>query len=299
MPSTSGRAKRPKPGPTAAAPVRATRSGVRSPDPGHFAGWLAAAHDFADLSGPTILPHFRRRITVTNKDGLGGFDPVTAADRAAERTIAKALAARFPDHGIVGEEYGNRRVDARYRWVVDPIDGTKAFILGLPTWGTLIGLLDGDVPVLGLMDQPYTRERFWSTAKGARMRLADGRERSIKTRDCTRLGEAMLSTTSPDLFAQGVEMDTFARMRSVVRMTRYGSDCYAYCLLAAGLIDLVVEAGLKPVDIVPLAPIVEKAGGVVTTWTGGSITDGGRVVASANPKLHDAALTHIARGGAG
>jgi len=255
-----------------------------------FDDCLAAAHAFADASGPAILPHFRRPIPVDNKDGAGGFDPVTVADRGAERAIAKALKARFPDHGMAGEEYGLKGAGARYRWVIDPIDGTKAFILGLPTWGTLIGLMDGRDPVLGVMDQPYTRERFWSARNASWMRMSDGRTRRIKTRDCTRLADAMLSTTTPDLFAPGEEATRFAKVKAAVRMTRYGSDCYAYCLIAAGLIDVVVEAGLKQVDIVALIPIIERAGGCVTSWTGGSAVDGGRVVASANPKLHTAAL---------
>ncbi len=259
-----------------------------------FDDCLAAAHAFADASGPAILPHFRRSIAVDNKDGAGGFDPVTAADRGAERAIAKALKARFPDHGMAGEEYGLKGEDARYRWVIDPIDGTKAFILGLPTWGTLIGLMDGRDPVLGIMDQPYTRERFWSARNASWMRMSDGRTRRIKTRDCTRLADAMLSTTTPDLFEPGEEATRFAKVKAAVRMTRYGSDCYAYCLIAAGLIDVVVEAGLKQVDIVALIPIIERAGGCVTSWTGGPAVDGGRVVASANPKLHAAALKLLA-----
>jgi myo-inositol-1(or 4)-monophosphatase len=275
-----------------ASPARAART--KRNGQVDFDTWLAAAHTFADASGKAILPHFRRRIAVDNKDGAGGFDPVTAADRAAERAIAKALKARFPNHGIAGEEYGTKRGDAQHCWVVDPIDGTKAFILGLPTWGTLIGLLDNGAPVLGVMDQPYTRERFWSTRTAAMMRSADGKERRLKTRDCTRLADAMLSTTSPDMFSAGFEADRFQAMRKATRMTRYGSDCYAYCLIAAGFVDIVVEAGLKPVDIVALIPIIEKAGGCVTSWDGGSPVNGGRVVASANTKLHAAALKVLA-----
>lgn len=276
-------------------PAQISRKPKLAPRQGGFDSWLEAAHAFAEASGQAILPHFRRRIAVDNKDGAGGFDPVTAADRAAERAISKALKQRFPEHGIAGEEYGTERGDARYRWVVDPIDGTKAFILGLPTWGTLIGLMDGDMPILGLMDQPYTRERFWSGKTAAWLRGADGKARRLKTRACTRLADAMLSTTSPDMFGSGFEAERFQAMRGATRMTRYGSDCYAYCLIAAGFIDIVVEAGLKPVDIVALIPIIEKAGGCVTDWSGGSPVNGGQVVASANPKLHAAALKVLAR----
>jgi histidinol phosphatase-like enzyme (inositol monophosphatase family) len=263
--------------------------------PRDLASWLAAAHDFADAAGEAIRPYFRRRMTVDNKDGGGGFDPVTAADRAAERAVARELKRRFPAHGIAGEEYGAEREGARMRWVVDPIDGTKAFILGLPTWGTLIGLLDGDAPIVGLMDQPFTQERFWAGGKGAWHRVGAGKPKRLRTRECARLADAMMATTSPDLFKAGAESDRFLAMRRATRMTRYGTDCYAYCLVAAGHIDLVVEAGLKPVDIVALIPIIEQAGGCVTNWTGGSAIDGGQVVASGTPKLHESALRLLAR----
>lgn len=263
--------------------------------PRDVATWLAAAHDFADAAGQAIRPYFRRRLTVDNKDGGGGFDPVTAADRAAERAIARELKRRFPTHGIAGEEYGAERAGARLRWIVDPIDGTKAFILGLPTWGTLIGLLDGETPIVGLMDQPFTQERFWAGQKGAWHRVGDGKPKRLRTRACGKLADAMMATTSPDLFKAGLESERFQAMRRATRMTRYGTDCYAYCLVAAGHLDLVVEAGLKPVDIVALIPIIEQAGGCVTSWTGGSAIEGGQVVASGDPKLHEAALKLLAR----
>jgi myo-inositol-1(or 4)-monophosphatase len=247
------------------------------------------AHALADSSGEVIRPHFRSKLSVANKATGGAFDPVTAADEAAERVIAAAVAARWPEHGFIGEEHGERRADARYRWVVDPIDGTRAFIMGWPMWGTLIGLLDAGAPVLGLMDQPFTRERFWSDAEAAYVRSPDGEQR-ISTRPCAGLAHAVLSTTHPDLFDAGEEADGFARLKAQVRMTRYGGDCYAYCLLAAGFVDLIVEAGLKPYDIVALIPIIERAGGRVTTWDGKPATAGGRIVAAGDPKLHEAAM---------
>jgi myo-inositol-1(or 4)-monophosphatase len=252
------------------------------------------AHTLADTSGAAIRPYFRVRLEVANKGSEGSFDPVTAADEAAERTIAAAVAQRWPDHGFIGEEHGSTLPDARLRWVVDPIDGTRAFIMGWPMWGTLIGLLDGDVPVLGLMDQPFTRERFWSVEDAAYMRTAEGEQR-IKTRPCSRLQDAILSTTHPDLFEAGVEADAFAGVRRQVRMTRYGGDCYGYCLLAAGFVDLIVEAGLKPYDVVALIPIIEKAGGRITTWDGKPATAGGRVVAAGDPRLHEEALAALSR----
>lgn len=251
---------------------------------------LAFAHELADLSGKVILPFFRRAIGVDDKSDGAGFDPVTAADRAAERAIAKALAARYPEHGLEGEEYGLKHGSARYRWIIDPIDGTRAFILGLPVWGTLIGLTHGDQPVLGIMDQPFTGERFWSGPKSAMMRGPSGRERRIRTRACPELADAMLTTTHPDMFKPGAEAAGFAAVKSRARATRYGGDCYAYCLLAAGLIDVIVEAGLKAHDIAALVPIIERAGGRVTTWEGKPACRGGRIVACGDPRLHERVL---------
>jgi myo-inositol-1(or 4)-monophosphatase len=253
------------------------------------------AHSLADASGEVIRPYFRVPIDVSNKEGDRGFDPVTAADQAAERTIASAVAERWPDHGFVGEEYGARLPDARLRWVVDPIDGTRAFIMGWPMWGTLIGLLDGGKPILGLMDQPFTRERFWSGEDGAYMRTPETPDPvRIKTRECASLADAVLSTTHPDLFGANGETEAFGRLKSKVRMTRYGGDCYGYCLLAAGYGDLIVESGLKTYDIVALIPIIEKAGGRITTWEGKPATEGGRIVAAGDPRLHEEALKVLA-----
>ena len=260
-----------------------------------FSTLLAFAHDMADQSARVILPHFRKRIAVENKAAAGAsFDPVTAADKAAERLIAKALKSYWPDHSIVGEEYGRRDGASSYRWVIDPIDGTKAFILGLPIWGTLIGLIDGETPMLGMMNQPFTGERFWSGEKASYMRTAAHEAKRIRTRACPDLASAMLSTTHPDLLAAGEETERFFALKDRARMTRYGGDCYAYCLLAAGFIDLVVESGLKPHDIVALIPIIERAGGIITTWDGKPATDGGRILACGDPKLHDKAMRVLA-----
>ena len=255
---------------------------------------LETAHHLADRAGECSLPQFRKVRAVENKDRGSGFDPVTAADKAAERAMREVLRMKYPDHGILGEEYAAREGTSRYRWVLDPIDGTRAFITGFPLWGTLIGLLDGDQPILGMMDQPYTRERFWAAGAKAQMRLPDGRLRGLKTRACARLSEAVMVSTAPDLFKTPTEKSAFARVRETVRMTRYGGDCYAYCMLAAGHIDLVVEAGLKAVDIVALIPIIERAGGRVTTWAGGSAIHGGQIVAAGDPRMHEAALRLLA-----
>ena len=256
---------------------------------------LDFAHELADTSGEILRPYFRKRINVENKAGKGAYDPVSAADRAAERALAGAIAKRWPDHGIVGEEYGSHNEDAALRWIVDPIDGTRAFIMGSPLWGTLIGFMDGEEPLLGMMDQPFTRERFWAGPKASYLAIGDGKARRIATRACASLDEAVLSTTHPDLFQPGKEIAAFMRLKAKARMTRYGGDCYSYCLLAAGFIDVVVEAGLKPYDIVALIPIVERAGGRVTTWKGEPATNGGRIVASGDARLHEEVLAALAR----
>jgi myo-inositol-1(or 4)-monophosphatase len=260
-----------------------------------FATLLNFAHQLADISGTIIRPYFRKPLAVANKGKTGSFDPVTKADRAAERAIKRAIKERWPEHGLIGEELGSDGESCRFRWVVDPIDGTRAFIMGSPLWGTLIGLLHEEEPVLGLMDQPFTGERFWSGATGAHMRTGSGKARRIKTRPCASLSEATLTATHPELFARGREAQAFARVAERVRMTRYGGDCYGYCLLAAGFVDLVVEAGLKAHDVVALIPIIERAGGRITTWGGGPATAGGAIIAAGDARLHEEALAVLAK----
>lgn len=262
---------------------------LRPADP----AFVSCAHDLADKAAVVTLPRFRTAIDVDNKDGDGGFDPVTAADRAAEVAIATHLTTAMPDHGLEGEEFGITKPDARHRWVIDPIDGTRAFITGSPMWGTLIGLLDGDRPIVGLMDQPFTGERFWSDGERSFARRDGGAARLMRTRACESLASAVLMTTDPQLFRIGDERTAFERLRSKVRLTRYGGDCYAYALLASGFVDVIVECGLKPYDIVALIPIIESAGGRVTEWNGGSAASGGRIVASGDPRLHDQILAEL------
>jgi myo-inositol-1(or 4)-monophosphatase len=249
--------------------------------------------DLATESGHAILPFFRAAFGMDDKArGGAAFDPVTEADRAAEVALRGMIRQTFPTHGIVGEEFGSDRPEADCVWVLDPIDGTRAFIAGLPSWGTLIGLTRHGAPVRGLMHQPYLAERFSGDGATARFRGPRG-ERDLHTRRAERLADALLATTDPRLFADGEERERFSRIEAEVRMSRYGTDCYAYCMLAAGQIDLVVEAGLKPYDIVALIPIIEGAGGVVTTWDGGPASAGGRVVAAGDRRLHEAALTYL------
>ncbi len=246
----------------------------------------------ATASGDTILPFFRTALTIENKK-VGGFDPVTAADRAAEQTMRALIRKQFPDHGILGEEYGAEHTDAEYVWVLDPIDGTKSFISGMVAWGTLIGLMRNSEPVFGLMHQPFTRERFSGDGGATHYRGPAG-NRELRVRECTSLADAVLYTTSP-LLMSTADRAIFHKVESKVRLSRYGGDCYAYCMLAAGQIDLIIETEIKPHDIVPLIPIIVGAGGIVTTWENGPAQNAGRVVVAGDKRVHQAALEILAR----
>ncbi|MCU4178149.1 histidinol-phosphatase [Bosea sp. BH3] len=248
--------------------------------------------ELASQSGQAILPFFRAHHATEDKSQGGVFDPVTEADRAGETVMRHLIKRQFPAHGVLGEEFGNENIEAEYVWVLDPIDGTRAFISGIPVWGTLIGLTRKGVPVYGMMHQPFSGERYSGDGRQARYE-GPGGPRRLRTRPVTSLASATLMTTSPALFA-GEEADAFGRVESQVRLSRYGCDCYAYCMLAAGHVDLVIESGLKPYDIVALIPIIEGAGGVVTSWDGGSAAGGGRVVAAGSKALHEAALSLLA-----
>jgi len=233
------------------------------------------------------LPRFRQPGLVTNKVS-GGFDPVTEADREAERSIRAIINAEFPDHGILGEEFGAENADARHVWVVDPIDGTRSFISGIPLWGTLVGLTEAGDAVAGMMAQPFIGELFYATGQGSFYEGPHGATR-LATRPTGSLSEATLCTTTPLLFQDGYKT-AFDRLEKQVRLSRYGTDCYAYCMLAAGNIDLVVEIGLQPYDIVALIPIIEQAGGKITNWDGGPAEGGGGIVAAATDHLHASAM---------
>jgi histidinol phosphatase-like enzyme (inositol monophosphatase family) len=247
-------------------------------------------HDLATRSGEVTLPFFRSSLAASNKAGAGGFDPVTEADKAAEVVIRRMIAETFPRHGVIGEEFGSSNADAEFVWVIDPIDGTRAFISGLPVWGTLIGLLRNGAPAFGMMHQPYTRERFWGDGRMARFRGPDGAERALRTRACAGISEATVMTTSPRIF-NAKDRKAYDRVESAARLARYGCDCYAYCMLAAGHVDLVIETGLNAYDIVALIPVIEGAGGIVTAWDGGPAAAGGRIVASGDRRVHEAALS--------
>lgn len=251
-----------------------------------FAGFV---DELATASGQAILPFFRTAFGAEDKAGPGkAFDPVTEADRAGEAAMRGLIRRSFPTHGIVGEEFGSQNADAEYVWVLDPIDGTRAFIAGLPVWGTLIGLTRDGVPAYGMMHQPFTGERFTSDG-GASTYRGPGGDRRLRTRRRDVLAEATLCTTTPKSFEAG-QRERYERVEGQVRLARYGTDCYAYCMLAAGHVDLVIEAGLQPYDIVALIPIIEGAGGVVTSWEGGSAAGGGTILAAGDARLHAAAL---------
>jgi myo-inositol-1(or 4)-monophosphatase len=248
----------------------------------------AFLNELASVSGETILPFFRTALSVSDKGRAGAFDPVTAADHAAETAMRALIHRTFPNHGIIGEEFGSERADAEYVWVLDPIDGTKSFIAGMPMWGTLIGLLRHGEPVFGMMSQPFTRERFNGDGAAARYRGPAG-ERALMVRPCEALADALLITTSPRLM-KPEDRATFGKVEEAVKLSRYGGDCYAYCMLAAGHVDLVIETELKPYDVLPLIPIIRGAGGIVTDWDGGSPNQGGRVVVAGDKRVHAAAL---------
>ncbi len=254
--------------------------------------FAAFVDELAAASGAAIMPFFRTALSIENKNASGSFDPVTAADRAAESVMRAMIRRTFPGHGVIGEEYADERADAEYVWVLDPIDGTKSFITGMPAWGTLIALTRLGEPVFGMMHQPFTRERFSGDGGAARYRGPAG-ERALRTRSCAALEEAVLLTTSPLLMNEDERRD-FHRVESRVRLSRYGGDCYAYCMLAAGHVDLVIECGLKPHDVVPLIPIIAGAGGVITTWDGEPAHKGGRIVAAGDARLHGTALAALA-----
>ncbi len=251
----------------------------------------------ATASGETILPFFRTAIGADDKSKGGVFDPVTEADRGAETVMRRLIKAHFPSHGIIGEEFGEDRPDAEYVWILDPIDGTKSFISGMPVWGTLIALRHNGRPVYGMMHQPFTRERFSGDGARASWRgigpSGKPAERRLHTRACASLQTATVMTTHPALLAPGTR-EAFQRVEARARLSRYGGDCYSYCMLAAGHVDLVIENGLKTYDIAALIPIVEGAGGIVTSWDGGDASNGGAVIAAGDKRVHAAALKLLA-----
>lgn len=253
---------------------------------------LATAFALADAAAAVTLRHFRSPDLASVNKAAEGFDPVTVADRGAEEAMRAVLERDRPDDAIFGEEVGRKEGTSGLTWILDPIDGTRAFLSGLPTWGTLIALDDGTRGRIGIIDQPFLGERYLGVlpAAGPRAELhVPNGPRLIRTRATDSLGDATLFTTDPDLFTSD-ESEAFNAVRERVRLTRYGCDCYAYALLASGHVDLVIEAGLAAYDIAAHVPLITAAGGVVTGWQGEDCRWGGRVLAAANPSIHAAAL---------
>jgi histidinol phosphatase-like enzyme (inositol monophosphatase family) len=258
--------------------------------PDEIARALVFAQQVIPGAGNIALRYFRQPIDVDNKLEHGGFDPVTCADRAVEAFLREELGRRFPDYGIIGEEEESKPGSSDVNWVIDPIDGTKAFISGFPTWGILLGLQQGDRALAGLMYQPATGELFFGSAAGGVLRQK-GKTVELKTRATERLEDAILYCTHESMFVDEANLAAFRRISAKARLQRFGGDCYAYCMLALGQIDLVVEDTLQPYDIVPLIPIIEAAGGVVTDAYGKSPVAGGFVVAAASRQLHEEVMS--------
>jgi len=265
----------------------------RSPGTEEIKEYSSFLNSLADAAAQTTLPMFKKPLEVTNKGRKLDldYDPVTQADRQAEDSIPRLIKNRYPDHNILGEEHGAEQnsssdKDRQYTWVIDPIDGTRAYICGIPTWGTLIALNDGERPFIGMLDQPYLKERYMGSAKGAYLN-----NNIIYSRACTEISKATVSTTDPtQFFATSEDANAFFRVADKAQLVRNGYDCYAYVMVAAGFMDVVIESGLEPYDIQALIPIVEGSGGVITGWDGGTASNGGQVVASATAKLHEQVL---------
>ena len=248
----------------------------------------AVAHALADAARDAILPHFRTASLGTENKLAHGYDPVTVADRAAEQAMRAVLAKMRPDDAILGEEFGKQSGATGLTWVLDPIDGTRGFVAGTPTWGVLIAVGDDAGPQIGIIDQPYIGERFTGTPKGAFFAGPHARH-AIQTRAPRPLAEAIVFTTFPEVGSPS-DRTAFEAVATQAQLVRYGMDCYAYALLAAGQIDLVIEAGLNAYDIQGPIGVIQAAGGIVTDWSGMPAHNGGRAIAAANAEIHVATL---------
>jgi len=271
------------------------RRGVRAVDD----AFTARVRAIAELGAAEALQSFRTGVAVDNKAGPEAFDPVTQADRCAEKVILAAIEAEFPDHGILGEEFGESNAGARWRWVIDPIDGTRGYMCGTPTWTTLLAVEHEGEPVVGVIVQPHIGET-WLGRPGRTDYFGPRSSGLVRTAPVRELSAARLSTTDPRSqpigYFRPFEASAFAALGAKVQVARFGHDAYAYALLASGGLDLVVETGLQRYDIAALIPVVEGAGGRITDWDGGPASGASRVVAAANAVLHDAALDALNRG---
>jgi histidinol phosphatase-like enzyme (inositol monophosphatase family) len=246
-------------------------------------------------SGAVILPLFRADHGLENKAAQGAYDPVTQADKGAEAEIRRLIGQHFPEHGVIGEEYGEDRPDAEFVWVLDPVDGTRAFVAGLPVWTTLIALRFKGRPVLGSIGQPYLGEVFIGQAAGSRL-LTPAGARTLAVRKGLPLTDAVIATTDPEACFNGAELGAWRQVRAASRLARTGCDAYAYAMVAAGTVDLVVEAGLKCWDVEAAVPVIEGAGGLVTDWRGAPIgRHGGQMAIAGDRALLDEALVALRR----
>lgn len=250
---------------------------------------IAFANRLADASGAVIRPYFRQRIEVVHKPGMRAFDPVTEADKGGERAIRAIIQRERPDDGILGEEYGETPGKNGLRWVLDPVDGTRAFITARHEWGSLIALEDNEVPVLGILDQPVLGERFIGV--NGRSLLIEGEKRTpLKVRECEGLKDAILCATDPSQYFSHSQQAGFARVKAQVRMTRYAGDCYLFAALALGFIDIIIEANFNRWDVAALIPLVEGAGGLITSWDGDDCRDGKTILACGDKRVHEEAI---------
>ena len=258
---------------------------------------IALAMRLADAAGEVIRPYFRQRIEVADKGALkkAAFDPVTEADRQAEIAMRSLLARDRPDDAVLGEEQGDTPGTSGWRWVLDPVDGTRAFINGRHEWGSLVALERDGEPVLGVLDQPVLGERFLGVNERAEVHAA-GAVTTLRVRPCASLAEAVFCATHPDAYFSAAEQAQLRPILRAVRMSRWGGDCYIFAMLAMGFCDVIAESTLKRWDVAALIPLVEGAGGVITNWQGGSCREGGQVLASGDARVHEAALRLIAGG---
>ena len=247
------------------------------------------AVSLARASEAEILPYFRRNTTIEVKPNVD-WDPVTEGDRAGERIIRMMIEERFPDHGINGEEYGIKPGKSGFTWVLDPIDGTRSFVCGMPTWATLIALYTEGKPVIGVMNQPFVGDLFYGNPEGAWNNYR-GTIGPIRTRKDVKLADAVAGTTAPELYRSEPDQLAFQNLRKAVKLMRYGGDAYFYSVLAAGHLDIALDAGLQPYDIGALIPIIEGAGGAVGSWNGGIPAKGGNVICAGSQVLLEAAIT--------
>ena len=246
------------------------------------------AVSLARASEAEILPYFRRNTTIEVKPHVD-WDPVTEGDRAGERIIRKLIEARFPDHGINGEEYGIKPGKSGFTWVLDPIDGTRSFVCGIPTWATLIALYAEGKPVIGVMNQPFVGDLFYGNPEGAWNNYCGSIE-PVRARKNVKLADATAGTTAPELYRSEQDQQAFQNLRKAVKLMRYGGDAYFYSVLAAGHIDIALDAGLQPYDIGALIPIIKGAGGAVGSWNGSIPAEGGNIICAGSESLLEAAI---------